>query len=376
MTGNGTRQSVHVTPGTLQASIAFGWKTREAFYSQIIAQHANGVSLQMCLELFERRATRNRAMYLAGIARAMRSAMNNGYDFAEAVAPWVPREETSQIAAGVLGNNLTSALETLIESREMIKGITAHIRAALITPAVNLLIGVLFFVFMAVSIVPQFQGIVPRSAASGSVAALYALSAFAVSFWFWGFITLVVLAGAGVWFALPRWTGPSRVIADRYFPFNLYREFQGYLWLSSYVSIVGAGVREVRALDIQAERSSPWMAERLHLIGSDMASGSSLPEALFRKRYAGSGFDFPSPEIVETIEAIHGFEDFPVRMSGVLKRWIHEFASRVRSVGTIVGVVGSVMTYGVIMFITIASVNLQNQAQDRASTMSTHVQTR
>lgn len=367
---------VRVMPGTLDAKFAFGWKVRRQFYSQVMAQNANGVSLGKCLDLYEARAVRSKAWKLAAIARAMKSKMANGFDFAEAVEAWVPLEESSQIAAGVLGQNLPLALKNLIESKEVVREVTSHVRNALMTPLAHVAIGIAFFIFMAMTIVPQFEGIIPKSAASGSVAALYDIRDFVVSWWFWTLLVLFVVLIAAVIYSLPRWTGRSRMAADNYWPFNLYKEFQGYLWMTGFVSIVASRVREVKALEIQAERAPPWLAERLNVIRDDMASGSSLPQALIRPRYAGRGFDFPSAEIVDTVEAIHGFEDFPGRMTGVQRQWVQELTARVKAAGTVIGVVGSALTYGVIIFITVASANLQNQLQERIGSASTHVQGR
>jgi type II secretory pathway component PulF len=357
-------------PGSVAARWAFRWAVRRQFYGQIIAQNANGVPLRRCLELYEKRAARGKAWAITAIARSMRTAMDSGYDFAEAVAPWVPLDEIAMVSAGVIGQNIPQALERLIETKTIVQEISSHVRNALITPVMNLVVGLGFVMFMAIVVVPQFQGIVPRSAASGSVAALYDLGDFVTG---WGFaVLLLALLGAGgaLVYTLPRWTGPARLMFDNYFPWSLYREFQGYLWMTGFVSIIGAGMREIKALEIQARRAPPWLTERLNMMSRDMASGSSLPQAMLAPRYAGKGFGFPSEEIVDTIEAIHGFEDFPGRMSGVLRQWILHLTARVKAAGTAVGVVGSVLTYGVIIFITVASVNLQTQLQQRTGNMT------
>jgi type II secretory pathway component PulF len=367
---------VRVQAGTLNARMAFSWTQRRQFYSSVLAQNSNGVPLQKCLEMYAQRTRRMKNWTLLSITKAMSTSMNNGADFDEAVAPWVPQEEASQIAAGVIGNNLPQALTKLIQAKEIAQEILSHVRYSLTAPIVNLLTGLAFFIFMATSVVPQFEGIVPKESASGSVYALYTLSEIAVSWVFWGLLALAMIGVGALLYALPRWTGTGRIVVDGYFPFSLYKEFQGYLWMTSFVSIIGAKVPEVQALKIQSERATPWMAERLKVISEDMESGGSLPQALSRPRHDGKGFEFPSAEIVETVEAIHGYGDFGERMEGVQRQWIKDLSARVKAAGNVVGVVGTLLTYGVIIFITIASVNLQSQLQDRVGSVGSHIKTR
>lgn len=367
---------VRAQPGSWSVKMAFGWKVRRQFYFSVVAQNANGVPLPKCVELYAQRAKRKKNWVLYSIAKSMLTMMNNGADFADAVAPWVPQDEASQVAAGVIGQNLPHALEKMIEAKEISKEIISHVQNAMTTPVLNILIGLSFFVFMGMTIVPQFEGIVTKAAASGSVYALYVVSEFSVSWIFWALLIVVALAIGGLLYSLPRWTGPRRVVLDGYFPFSLYKEFQGYLWMTSFVSIISAKVPEVQALSIQAERATPWMAERLKVIREDMESGGSLPQALVRPRHADRGFEFPSTEIVEMVESIHGFGDFSERMAGVQRHWIKDLSARVKRAGSVVGMIGTLLTYGVIIFITIASVNLQNELQDHVSSVSSHIQTR
>jgi type II secretory pathway component PulF len=367
---------VRVQPGSLSAKMAFGWKVRHQFYAGVVAQNSNGVPLPKCVELYAQRAKRKQNWALYSIAKSMLTMMSNGADFADAVAPWVPQDEASQVAAGVIGQNLPHALEKLIEAKEISKEIITHVKSAMTTPVLNVLIGLSFFIFMGMTIVPQFEGIVSKSSASGSVYALYVVSEFSVSWVFWALLVFAALAIGALLYSLPRWTGQRRVVMDGYFPFSLYKEFQGYLWMTSFVAIISAKVPEVQALNIQAERATPWMAERLKVIREDMESGGSLPQALVRQRHAGRGFEFPSSEIVEMVEQIHGFRDFAERMAGVQRHWIKDLAARVKQAGNMVGMIGTVLTYGVIIFITIASVNLQNELQDHVGSVSSHIQTR
>lgn len=342
-------------PGSLYAKTVFTWARRQQFYIQLMAQVANGVRVLESLASFEKLAREAKNPALADIMWQIgRDHGTHGHEFYEALAAWVPPDEAGIIAAGVKGQNLPAAVEQLIDTKTMLQEISSHVWQALTNPLGNGVSVIVMLLFVALYMMPEFAPFVPENRATGSVKMLFELAKFASG---WESIVAGVLLLAALVafiYALPNWTGKWRLYADRIWPFSLYREYQGYVWLMTFVMILRAGQRDTEALELQLNYAKPWLAERLRTFLQDMRSGIRLPIALTTERFDGRGFGFPSSALAGTIGQLYGFSDFPERMASVLRMWSREMRRRMQATGSAIGLVSALLMYGFIIYLMVA----------------------
>jgi type II secretory pathway component PulF len=350
-----------VRPGSRQAKRAFSWDLRKKLYMQLMVQVANDVSLMDSLERFEVRVVRRRPD-TAAIVRAIRTSMAGGHSFARAIAPWVPGQEAAVIAGGVEGQNLPRALREVLEVGTIRGEVMRTLRSELSAPLGMIFVGLAMMVAVTKFIIPQFGAALPRASATGSVAVLYAIGDF-MSGW-QAAVLAALIAGAAIamFLSLPKWTGRWRLLAERFMPWSVYRDVNGYLWITGFVAMLSAGIKDTEVLRLQLQYATPYLAERLRAFKRDMESGASMPEALSEPRFeSGGAFEFPSGELVEIIEAIHGGADFPERMAEVLKQWREEMNDNIKSAAKRLGRVGDVLSFGTMALVVFAVIGIGGQ---------------
>lgn len=72
-------------------------------------------------------------------------------------------------------------------------------------------------------------------------------------------IGLMLLAAFSLFiYALPRWTGPTRVRFDQFLPFNLYRDYASAMLMISLSSLMRSGISLQSALERTNKHSAPW----------------------------------------------------------------------------------------------------------------------
>lgn len=106
-------------------------------------------------------------------------------------------------------------------------------------------------------------------------------------------VPLTMLTLVSFVYSLPRWTGRSRVWADRVLPWSVYRDFNGALLLVAFSGQVRHGVGVKEALMSLRVSATPWMAWQISTIlrrldrypdqpGKAMGTGLFAPELALR----------------------------------------------------------------------------------------------
>lgn len=312
--------------------LAFSWNVRAGLYRHLSVQVGNNVGQITALELFARRLTRQKRKSSVQVIEDVIRRMKDGAQLSAALRRWVPTDEALIIAGGESAGRIAQAFDLLVESKARVANVRRTMLAAFATPLVYLfaIYGMLWAI--GTFFLPGIARTVPASAVHGAGQLLYALGDFATSLW----MLLPVLGAVGlaawiVW-ALPRWTGKRRVFAERYFPFNFYRDIQGYVWLLTFAAMLQAGMSDTRILADQARHATPWLRQRLVIVERKMRNGQGLADALLSARFA-----FPSPDLIDDIGSMAGFVDFPDRIMRRAVQWADELEwttkARVRALG-------------------------------------------
>jgi len=351
-----------VRPGSIKAKWAFRWSVRAQFYTRVAAQNANGQKLQDCFKQFETRRLEKGRYAEAYIAKSIRLAMDSGKSFAKAIAPWVDSSEVAMISSGEAAQNVANALQVLLDMGELRAKITGELKKGIFDPIIMMLSAIGMLLVVAFKVMPSFEKAMPKGSLTGIMAFLASLSAFVGS---WKMIALtvffIVATIMTIW-SMSRWTGKWRLFAEKFFPWSAYRDLQGYLWATSFVSMLSTGgnMKDVQILKLQLEYSTPWLAERLRAIHRDIKSGASLPQALAAPRYFNKSFGFPSEEIIDMIDAMYGFNDFPLRMVAILVGWRDKIADKLAGLMRAVGGIIGMFSTGLMLMIALGAFSMSN----------------
>lgn len=334
---------------------AFNPKVREALYDDLATKIENGevnvVALRAYRDLLIERGKRGLASILVDILRRLEQG---GTSFARAFKPWIPEEELRILDSCEQAGNLVAAFETIIMLNQRKEDIYKKVRGAAIMPFLYILLIYGLLLFVGIWMVPHFANMLAHP--TGSAALLYAEGRFVDSAQ--AFIPPVVvgLLVVAFVFSLRRWTGKYRAIADRYMPYSLYREIQGYIWLISFISMLkGNNIADQSILKQQVDGANPWLKERLrtYLIKLRI-EGMSFPEVLKTAGVGGHRFNFPTEGLIDSIGSVYGKKDTAERLERILVRWSLRFDEKLNRQIKAIAVTSQIAVYAILGFILIA----------------------
>jgi len=310
-----------VIVNNLHVKKALPWADRELLYRHLSTQIGNKILIEVALESFRKRLLRRKKIkqevMISDVSRKMRDGMIIG----DALKKWIPDDEYMVLSAGQESGQLPASLNLIIESKRRIGRVMSAFKAALINPVIYLFLTFGMLYAIGAFVVPGLEGSLPESKAKGSVLALYVVGNFANSWFALIPVGIVLVLFLLVAYSLPVWTGDARIAAEKFFPYSFYRDMHGYLWLIGFAQLLGAGVSNTTILTRQKQQGSPWFKERISTILSRMNNGMSLSAALLKKGRSGYGFGFPNPDIVDDIESMADFSDFPDKITILAMQW-------------------------------------------------------
>lgn len=318
----------------LEERVFFGWSVRQELYRHLTVQIENNISEVAALQLFHKRLIRRKKKGSARIVSIVARRMRDGVSLSAALRAFVPADEALVIMGGETAGQVGQSFALILDAKERLSGVRKTMVSAFVTPFVYLcaIYGLLWFVGSYV--LPTVDKIVPAGQITGLGTMVVAMGAAATSLW--AIVPGVALLAGVAWmiWAFPRWTGSLRVKFEQWFPFNFYRDIQGYVWILTFSSMLKAGVPDTQILGDQAALASPWLQERLVGVKQKMGNGASFANALI-----ATGKGFPNPDLIDDIQSMSGFLDFPDRMRKRALQWSDELQwttmARVKAVGFI-----------------------------------------
>lgn len=312
--------------------MAFNWPVRAALYRHMTVQIENNINQIIALENFKRRMIREKRKPCVLMINDIIRRMKNGAQLSEALRFWVPADEALTMSGAEMAGNISGAFEIILRSKARTTNIKRTMMSAFTTPLVYLcaIFGMLWAIGMY--FLPSIQRAMPIHNVTGLGYVLYTVGGLATSWWVLSFLVFILVFMGLVGWALPNWTSPYRLVAERFFPFNFYRDIQGYVWLLTFASMLQAGMSDTKILLDQSRMASPWLSQRLLAVRRQMVNGEGLAKALESTRY-----NFPNPEIIDDISSMADFDDFPARIMKRTIQWADDLelsvAARVRAMG-------------------------------------------
>lgn len=335
---------------------SFSWTVRSALYRHMSVQISNGINQIAALAAFKRRLQREKRKSAIYVVDDIIRRMRNGAEISAALRAWIPVDEVLIISGAESAGHVDTAFELLLQAKDRTSNVRRSMVSAFTTPVVYLVAvyGLLWAIGMY--FLPSIQNAMPESKAQGMGAALYAMGNLATSLWMLLPIVIIACSVSWILWALPNWVSVYRKIADRFYPFNFYRDIQGYVWLLTFASMLQAGMSDTKILLDQSRLGSPWLNQRLVAIRRRMVNGEGLASALQNVR-----FNFPSPEMIDDITSMVDFDDFPARIMKRTVQWADEMERTVKARTRMLGFVFDIIMYALILFVLLGMNSLSTQ---------------
>lgn len=284
----------------LNALIFFNWRARSTLYQMLAIRLRIHISETSILRMFAAQSARRNQTVIPRIIDDIVYHLNHGETLVDAFRPYVPDDEYMLMYAGAKAGTLPDALQLLCEAKARTSAMVQASMKAVTQPLMYLGIIYVFLRILGTEILPALVSgpMAPKHPGASQQILIFA-SSFAAGWYAPVSLGLLLLLGGAIWLSLSRVTGHGRVILERFPPWSIYRDVQGYVWITAFLALVLAKVPDKEALRIQASAASPWLRERLDAILTNLTiNGLTFPDALLT-----TGFEFPSPRIIDDVEA-------------------------------------------------------------------------
>lgn len=249
-----------------------GSRHRLSLYRQFSRFAMRGYDVKVPLETLLERAVK-RGRRTAVIYEGWLQGINNGRRFSDVLEKFVPPAERMAISSGEETGQMGQGFHMAAYIVESNNRLRSALVSTLAYPAMLLLVFIALLVFISAFLMPQLSEMLPVEFWPPLSAALYWLSNGLRNFG----LPLAVLFGVGAiaaFITLPRWRSPVRDQLDRRLPpWAIYRDVQAGLLLVALSGVVAAGAPIDDALRRLRRTASPWLAEHLDEMISNVAKG-------------------------------------------------------------------------------------------------------
>lgn len=331
-----------------------GWGVRKLFFEQASSQLENGLAITLIIDNFVSRLRRRGKHKDADIFVMIGNGVRNGSTLTSIMSSHLTDVEVGLLSAGEKSGSVSQAMKYIVETKERERRIVGKLRSSMINPLVYMVVGFSVLFFIGKSVVPQFATVVPPSKWTGFAAVMRDMGEFATGMGLPIVVFLLVCLIVAIWMSMPKWVGGYRDIFDRsVFPWTVYKEMQGFSWLTAFISMLRSGVADVNAIESQIKTANPWLADILTTVRRSMVNGDNLFVSL-----RSTGTDFPSQDLVEEIGAYVAFPDFPEKLSAILSSHVEQFEARIAKIGTVVSIFFTVEMFSMFLIIQLGANDL------------------
>jgi type II secretory pathway component PulF len=346
----------------VQLWMEFNAKARERLYRKLAQLLKNGVSLDRSLDQIASIEEKRRHAATAKVLRRWRTSIENGVNFGQCIAPFVPSSEALLLETGSNSGRLQEAFVNAAESVSQQRRVKNAIISAGSYPILLIVVLIAALVMASYQIIPAFGEVLPVEQWQGSAATVASLTAAIREDGVTMLICLIVFIFL-VSFSLPRWTGRTRMFVEKIVPWNIYRMWQGSSFLLSVASLMASGVKiDDNALRRLATRASPYLKERIFAVARQLTAGLNLGEALAR-----TGFNFPEDELIDDLRIYATLKGFEENLTTITRDWVGEVEGKVVAAMKVLNTIALVLI-AVTLGILISSIfGVVQQIQDSAN---------
>ena len=303
----------------------------------------NGFGLREALELTIRANRRNAPLRHA--LRRWQLAHAGGTEmFVAELSRWIPASE-ALIFYGAGRVPMEDLFRSAAKVAEMRARQIRAIMAALAWPAV-----ISVFVLWMVWYIGGYAMPVMRQSTDPTnwPGWVHATDALATAFYEydWAFGVALLAAGAAVWVAVLRWTGPGRRHLDLIAPFSLYRIVSGSAFFLVVLEFLRLRVDLTeRTWERLSMGASPYVRTRIRAIQIQMVRGGMG----FGRALEAAGTGFPDETLVTVAAALDGRPDWEEQLRGFTERWIERSGAVIAAAAFVLNAVLMVISTVVVL---------------------------
>lgn len=345
-----------------QLLFEFNAKARERMYRKLAQLLKNGVSLDRSLMQIAQIEEKRGKAATAAVLKRWRTSIENGMNFGQCIAPYVPAGESLLLETG---SNSGRLQESFINAAECVSQ-QRRVKSAIISsgsyPLLLIMVLILALIMASYNIIPAFGEVLPVDQWQGT-AAIVAKAAATIReqglYIFGSLFAFIMIVG----FSLPRWTGLTRRIVENVIPYNIYRMWQGSAFLLSVASLMSSGVKlDDNALRRIAANATPYLKERISAIGHHLSSGLNLGDAM-----AATNMDFPDAELIDDLRIYATLKGFETNLYSITHAWVGDVEAKVVAAMKILNTI-ALVAIAVTLGVLISSIfGIVQQIQDSAN---------
>ncbi|MBN3761070.1 type II secretion system F family protein [Burkholderia sp. Ac-20365] len=314
---------------------SLSWSARKRLYEQASSQLDNERTLPEILLDYRDRLLRRGKKNAGAAANLIYRRVIDGDTFTVALGEKISPLERSVIAAGEKAGELSHSMRLVLQLRDRLTRIRRSMQSSFFAPTVYLISLWCVLFTIGYMIVPQFEMALPANRWTGWARVLYLMGSIAVGWAAPVFVVLSLAVGLLIWKALPNWTGEGvikgRAFCDKYvFPFTVYREVQGFAWLLAFATLLRSNVPDADAIYDQMKTATPWERSRLRPIHAGLKNGLDMAKAMRL-----SGYEYPSLDLIDEVNAYVGFPNFPEKIEVVARQYADTLERRLLTKGMV-----------------------------------------
>jgi len=344
----------------LSVKFEFGSEARFKFYKKLEQLLGNGVPLNTAMGQIERIAARKKSGVMPSLYRKWIREIENGVNFGECLAPYIPSSEAILLETGANSGRLVDALSNTAGSIEQQAKVKKAIIGAAAYPAVLVAMLIAALMLSSYQVIPTFEEIIPVEEWQGVSYVVAMVAQFVRGYSFMIFVGLG-LAIFAIAYTMPRWTSKSRVTFDNIPPWSLYKMWQGSSFLLAISSMMAAGVKlDEVSLGKISKQSDPYLRQRISALVRFITAGDNLGDALFK-----AGYKFPDEEIIGDLQIYANLRGFDQNLIWITRSWVESLVDQVNVTMKIVNVVILMLIAVVIGCLIMAFYDIFQQIQDQ-----------
>ena len=278
----------------------------------------------------------------------------NRQPFASAAAGWIPQEEAVMIRLRQEEN-----ISAGFRQAERVAGVRATLRSTLIARLTYPIV-VFLMASVIISILPRYAMQALTSLSDPSTWPLISRSLLTTSEFIYGYGLLIMAAIIAVFavliWAAPRWHGPLRGWLDWNPVFRIYRQVTAPEVLSAWITLVGSGTTNERALQELRDGLPPYLASHVSKMINRLHDGVSIEQAMDTGLFSNETLDD-----IRIFRVIGRFMENAERIATTeVTRALKRLESSLKILtGVILAVIGVMAVW---MYLGMARVTLQQQS--------------
>jgi type II secretory pathway component PulF len=329
-----------------------GKKIKHSIYDKLSVQLEYGINLKDSVMELLKRAKRNNNTLMAAILNDVKNKLINGQPFASSIKKWIPAADYTMLASAEKANKLPETLKTIIYLDNMKSGLIKEFLSGMSSPFMLFLAVYALLYYIGKYALKSILGLVSGHN-SGSANILIYLSDYVNSPLMYMVPLVLIAVGILIFYSFPRLTGEIRKKLDKFFPFSVYRQFSGSIWLIGLSGLIGAGINEVTALKELASYNNKYMKERLKSFYSNMQNGMNMGESML-----ASGYDYPDKDVVDDIIVFSNFPNFNKKLDMIAQSNIQKTKNQIKAISIALQALINILLYVVVLLIVIGTLSI------------------